>query len=136
MFLSVTIPKPTNTKWVKFNYNQVGYYRVNYENSVWDNLISYYTEFTTADKTHLLEETFRLAESGELSYDRPLALTNYLKEEINYIPWSVASTMLNQIKLYLGSSEYLADFKVNYNVYYVRVAKDSLYFFRNMLLVL
>lgn len=97
---------------MKFNYNQVGYYRVNYELSVWENLIENYAQLAIADRTHLLEETFRLAESGHLNYSIPLKLVQQLKDETNYVPWSVASTMVAQIKGYLTSSKYLANFQV------------------------
>lgn len=109
----MTIPKPSNAKWVKFNYKQVGYYRVNYEASLWERLVENFNELSIADKTHLLEETFRLAESGHLNYSVPLNLVQRLKDETNYLPWSVASTMVDQIKGYLTASRYLTNFQVN-----------------------
>lgn len=112
-FFLVTIPKPLGAKWVKFNYKQVGYYRVNYEQSAWETLIENYNELSIADRTHLLEETFRLAESGHLNYSVPLNLVQRLKEETNYVPWSVVSTMVEQIKQYLSASKYLSNFQVN-----------------------
>lgn len=119
MHYSVTIPKPSGVKWVKFNYKQVGYYRVNYEPSAWEALTENYNELLVADRTHLLEESFRLAESGNLNYSVPLKLVQRLKEETNYLPWSVASTMVEQIKQYLTASQYLANFQVG--TYFVHV---------------
>lgn len=109
----MTIPKPDGAKWVKFNYNQVGYYRVNYEAAAWDTLIENYNALAIADRTHLLEESFRLAESGHLNYSVPLKLVQSLKEETHYLPWSVASTMIEQIRQYLSASRYLANFQVS-----------------------
>lgn len=124
----VKIPKPTGAKWVKFNYKQVGYYRVNYAASVWDTLIENYLELAIADRTHLLEETFRLAESGHLNYSVPLKLVQSLKEETNYVPWSVASTMVEQIKGYLTASKYLDNFQVYTSILYVRNTRSYCYF--------
>lgn len=111
---------------MKFNYGQTGYYRVNYEASVWEELISHYSEFTIADKTHLLEETFRLAESGHLNYRIPLSLVQNLKEETNYVPWSVASTMVEQIREYLTASKYLTNFQVGLTVT-TRLLSDDMF---------
>lgn len=32
----VILSVPVNTKWIKVNYKQVGYYRVNYEENIWE----------------------------------------------------------------------------------------------------
>lgn len=100
----MTIEKPSNAKWIKFNYDQVGYYRVNYPEAEWSKLIENYKSLSTADRTHLLEESFSIAEAGLLKYSIPLDLTKMLVDEINYIPWSVGSTMLQKIKGFLSDS--------------------------------
>lgn len=33
---------PENTKWVKINYKQAGYYRVNYTGELWEKLTEHY----------------------------------------------------------------------------------------------
>lgn len=112
IFISVSIAKPSNTKWIKFNYNQIGYYRVNYEESQWNSLIQNIKDMSISDKTHLLEESFRIAEAGQLKYDIPLNMALYLINEDNYVPWSVAASVLTEIKNYLTTSEQLAQYKV------------------------
>ena len=92
----------------------MGYYRVNYDEDHWATLIANIKEMEITDRTHLIEETFRLAESGELSYDIPLNLTKELDEETHYIPLSALSKVLKEIKLYLSSSQYLAQFQVSH----------------------
>ncbi|KAJ8979934.1 hypothetical protein NQ317_003676 [Molorchus minor] len=102
---SVTIQKPSGASWLKFNYDQIGYYRVNYPEQEWNTLISNYQSFSTSDRTHVLEELFSLAEAGHVDYALPLNLTKKLSEEIEYTPWSVASSALGKILKYLyGSS--------------------------------
>ncbi|KAF5308640.1 hypothetical protein FQR65_LT06101 [Abscondita terminalis] len=98
---NLKIEKPKDIKWIKFNHNQVGYYRVNYPVHVWENLAKNMDQMSISDKTHLLEESFSIAETGELKYSIPLELTKYLKYEFNSIPWSVASSELSGLKKYL-----------------------------------
>ncbi|XP_031332735.1 glutamyl aminopeptidase-like isoform X3 [Photinus pyralis] len=98
---NLKIKKPEGIRWIKFNHNQVGYYRVNYSPAYWNVLAKNIKDMTISDKTHLIEESFSIAESGDLSYSIPLELTKYLENETNYIPWSVASSKLGGLKKYL-----------------------------------
>lgn len=109
--ISVTVPKD-NVDWIKFNYKQVGYYRVNYEESDWARLTEHIGSLSVADKAHLLEEAFRLAQSNDITYAIALNLSTYMKEEIEFIPWSVLSTMMFELNVYLASSSIYSDFKV------------------------
>ncbi|XP_022919418.2 glutamyl aminopeptidase-like [Onthophagus taurus] len=84
----IEIEKPTKAKWVKFNFKQIGMYRVNYEMNHWKTLIDNIHEMETADRAHLIEETFSLAESGRLSYEVPLSLSRYLVNEVQFVPWA------------------------------------------------
>lgn len=101
----VTIQKPEGASWLKFNYDQIGYYRVNYPVEVWNNLSSIYDSLNVSDRTHLIEESFSLAEASLLSYEVPLELTKNIVNEIEYTPWSVASSKLQSILSYLTGSE-------------------------------
>ncbi|XP_060524769.1 glutamyl aminopeptidase isoform X3 [Cylas formicarius] len=108
---SITVPKPTGASWLKFNYDQIGYYRVNYDPATWQGLIEIYNQLGLMDRTHLLEETFSIAEAGQLSYDVPLDLTKKLTQELGYAPWSVASSKLQDVLKYLKGSSQEASFK-------------------------
>ncbi|XP_066157252.1 glutamyl aminopeptidase-like isoform X3 [Euwallacea fornicatus] len=101
---SITVQLPENATWLKFNYDQVGYYRVNYEESEWLTLGNIYTALPVPDRTHLLEESFSIAEAGQLSYRIPLDLSRQLISETEYAPWSVASSKLQAIGTYLSGS--------------------------------
>lgn len=100
----VTIEKPQNSKWMKFNYDQIGYYRVNYPEEQWRNFMENYNSLSTSDRTHLLEEAFSIAEAGQLSYNIPLEFTKKLTKERDYTPWSVAYSKLATILNYLTGS--------------------------------
>ena len=122
----MVVEKPSGTKWIKFNPSQVGYYRVNYEENDWNVLIENINDLSLGDKTHLLEESFSIAESGDLSYTIPLTLTKYLVNETHYIPWSVASSRLQSISNYLQTSQFDSNFKVSRtnNTIEVPILKD------------
>lgn len=113
----------------------MGYYRVNYEEPEWLNLNKIYTSLSIPDRTHLLEESFSIAEAGLLSYTYvieefifyvkfifeiahflriPLDLSKQLANETEYAPWSVASSKLKAINTYLKESKQSDDFKVVY----------------------
>lgn len=92
------IDLPSTPRWIKFNNKQFGYYRVNYPDDMWASLISVLkTETETlsiADRAHLINDAFSLAEATLLPYETALDLTSYLAAETQYVPWSVASTNL------------------------------------------
>ncbi|XP_030767468.1 glutamyl aminopeptidase-like isoform X2 [Sitophilus oryzae] len=108
---SIQIKKPDGVQWLKFNFDQIGYYRVNYDNEQWQTLINRYSELSVMDRTHLIEETFSIAEAGLLSYNIPLDLTRQLVNETSYTPWSVASSKLQAIHTYLTDSSQSTLFK-------------------------
>lgn len=102
----ITIDKPF--KFVKFNKNQVGFYRVNYEEDMWKSiqsgLESDISIMTVLDRAHLLHDAFSLASAQQLSYSIALEMTKYLKKETNFIPWDVASSKLKEIRNLLYSN--------------------------------
>lgn len=67
------------------------------------------TDFSTADRAHLLNDAFSLAEATQLNYDVPLNLTKYLAGETENVPWSVAASKLNGIRRLMSHTE-------NYNL--------------------
>jgi glutamyl aminopeptidase len=121
----LVVEKPAGAKWIKFNPNQIGYYRVNYVEDDWNTLSQNIKDLSVADKAHLLEESFSIAESGELTYKIPLSLTKYLVDETNYVPWSVASSKLTQIANYMETSQYHSEFKT-YIINLLKPAYDEL----------
>jgi len=99
---SVGVAVNTDVKWIKLNVHQVGYYRVNYESSIWDQIIQQLIEkpsrFDIADRAHLLNDAFALADASQLSYTVPLEMTAYLAQEMDFVPWYVAASKLQSLK--------------------------------------
>lgn len=114
---AVAVTVPQGTKWIKFNKDQVGYYRVNYALSEWkvlsEALLNKLQDFSTADRAHLLNDAFSLAEATQLEYEVALNLTKYLAKEIENVPWSVAATKLSGIRNLMSQTPSYQNFLVN-----------------------
>ncbi|XP_030559529.1 glutamyl aminopeptidase-like [Drosophila novamexicana] len=103
------VPVTTDVKWLKLNSHQLGYYRVNYESSIWQQLIQELVEqptrFDIADRAHLLDDAFALADASQLSYSVPLEMTAYLAQETDFVPWYVATSKLLTLRRNLMFTE-------------------------------
>lgn len=105
----VGIALDSNIEWIKLNVHQTGYYRVNYEESLWTLLIQQLvtdpSRFDIADRANLLNDAFALADASRLSYIVPLEMTAYLAQEQDFVPWYVAANKLVAIHRSLMFSE-------------------------------
>lgn len=110
-----TIPYPaqfTSSQWFIFNKQQIGYYRVNYDTSNWDALISVlnsnnFKQIHVLNRAQLVDDALNLAADGYLSYDVAFNVLNYLSRETDYIPWRAAVTNLDKL-------DYLLKGRANY----------------------
>ncbi|EDV28935.1 uncharacterized protein TRIADDRAFT_52305 [Trichoplax adhaerens] len=103
---------PRNT-WIKANFNQYGYYRVNYPLSNWHAISSALQsnphQMTKLDISSLMDDAFELASLRNLSYSIPLNMTKYLKQETTYLPWKTANVhMMNIMQAFLLRPSYNA----------------------------
>ncbi|XP_054747725.1 glutamyl aminopeptidase [Anastrepha obliqua] len=102
--------------WIKFNKNQVGYYRVNYAPEQWleltNALINARGQFSNADRAHLINDVFALAAASQLDYSIALNFSTYLEKELDYVPWSVASSSLGNLRNLLYYTDSFRDFVV------------------------
>lgn len=79
-------------KWVIFNVQQTGYYRVNYDEDSW-NLIKTGLREENQDGIHYLnraqivDDSLNFGRSGDMSYDKVFDILTYLTNEENYLPW-------------------------------------------------
>lgn len=103
--------------WYKLNEDQVGYYRVNYEESMWTELSKVLTTWTDAgvnhfsplNRAHLLNDVFALADGEYLPYTTALDMMNYLNEERNLVPWTVAISQAKKLLALLASNSVYSD---------------------------
>ncbi|KAI4492593.1 hypothetical protein M0804_002384 [Polistes exclamans] len=92
---SLMIPKFRDDEWVLFNVQQIGFYRVNYDESNWKMLIDHlrskeFISVPSVNRAALLDDAFNLARSGYINYSIPFDLSKYLKRETDYEPWIAA----------------------------------------------
>jgi glutamyl aminopeptidase len=111
----IVIPVTDNIDWIKFNKDQVGYYRVKYDVSMWQSLNNALEQnistMSVLDRAHLLNDVFSLAEGLQVPYDTALTMTKYLKSETSFVPWDVASSKLKGIRNLLYYTEFYPKFK-------------------------
>ncbi|SPP87880.1 glutamyl aminopeptidase isoform X2 [Drosophila guanche] len=106
-----------DASWIKFNKDQVGYYRVNYAAEQWAALTAALKasreDFSTADRAHLLNDANTLAAAGQLNYAVALDLSTYLESEQDYVPWSVGTSSLASLR----NRVYYTDLYSNFTTY-------------------
>ncbi|XP_073818639.1 glutamyl aminopeptidase-like isoform X2 [Musca autumnalis] len=110
----VTVTTPAEVQWIKFNKDQIGYYRVNYPTEMWQSLIETLKTsrgvFSVSDRAHLINDAFALADAGQLEYSIALDLSKYLENELDYVPWNVGASRLSAIKNLLYFTDLYRDF--------------------------
>jgi hypothetical protein len=75
-------------------------------------ILSIFQALDIADRAHLLDDIFSLAEAGLVSYTLAMDMTRYLTSETEYVPWNVASTKFKKFHTVLISSPSYAKLKV------------------------
>ncbi|XP_029160195.1 aminopeptidase N-like [Nylanderia fulva] len=78
--------------WMIFNIQQIGYYRVNYDNENWRRISDYLynDDFTTIhvlNRAQIIDDAFHLVIAGHLNASIFWSITSYLDREIDYIAW-------------------------------------------------
>ncbi|KZS09066.1 Aminopeptidase N [Daphnia magna] len=100
-----------SNRWVIFNVDQVGYYRVNYDDANWNMIIAQllldYQQISLINRAQLLDDSLNIARVNALPYAFPLELTQYLTKEQDYIPWTSALNGLSYLDLmYIRTTGY------------------------------
>jgi len=100
------------TEWFKLNRDSSGYYIVNYQLNNWKLLIAQLQKnhivFSIGDCANLLFDAIQLSHKSLLSYETLFSLFDYLKNEKEYLPWSVASSALASLRSKLSSTNNFA----------------------------
>ncbi|GJQ74269.1 hypothetical protein Trydic_g19168 [Trypoxylus dichotomus] len=127
---SITVANVSSDKWVLFNVKRTGYYRVNYDNNSWNQLIQVlkmnHEVIPPENRGQLINDAFKLAENGLISYEIPFNLTKYLHKEERYIPWASVLDSLEFLKDALQST-YLNGAYEQYIKYLVSPLYDKMW---------
>uniref|UniRef100_A0AAG5CN50 Aminopeptidase N n=1 Tax=Anopheles atroparvus TaxID=41427 RepID=A0AAG5CN50_ANOAO len=98
----------TCDEWIVFNKQQTGYYRVNYDEKLWNLIIrALWTNNTVihrVNRAQLIDDAFNNARSGRLDYEIALSLLQYLSNEHDYAPWAAANRNLRILDVQLAES--------------------------------
>uniref|UniRef100_A0A182NNG8 Aminopeptidase N n=1 Tax=Anopheles dirus TaxID=7168 RepID=A0A182NNG8_9DIPT len=106
---------PAN-EWIIFNKQQVGYYRVNYDDQNWElitqALFDNYASVHRLNRAQLIDDAYWLARSGRLDMRVTLRLMTYLRNEKEYAPWTAANVVLTYFNNRLRGTEGYHDLMV------------------------
>uniref|UniRef100_A0A8C8E1X1 Aminopeptidase n=1 Tax=Oryzias sinensis TaxID=183150 RepID=A0A8C8E1X1_9TELE len=98
---SGTFKVPESVKWLKLNYQNTGYYIVDYGDDGWTALINALSTnvsiLTFEDRASLIHNMFALSRQGRVSFRRVLSLLNYTYKETETAPVTEALLQLNNI---------------------------------------
>uniref|UniRef100_A0A182LY12 Aminopeptidase n=1 Tax=Anopheles culicifacies TaxID=139723 RepID=A0A182LY12_9DIPT len=121
--ISTTVPA---NEWIIFNKQQVGYYRVNYDERNWELITNALLENWAAvhrlNRAQLIDDAYWLARSGRLDMRVALNLMTYLRGEREYAPWTAASVVLSYFNSRLRGTAAYHDF-----VQFVDVLIENIY---------
>nr|XP_040221257.2 aminopeptidase N-like [Anopheles coluzzii] len=106
--IETTVPA---NEWIVFNKQQVGYYRVNYDERNWELITNALHENWASihrlNRAQLIDDAYWLARSGRLDLRVALRFMTYLRNEREYAPWTAANVALTYFNNRLrGTAEY------------------------------
>ena len=89
--------------WVIVNIRETGYYRVNYDSDNWDLLTQQlngdnFEVIHVINRAQLIDDSLNLARAEIISYDVAFGILEYLRQEIDFAPWSAVSIFITRIK--------------------------------------
>ncbi|KAJ8973356.1 hypothetical protein NQ317_001400 [Molorchus minor] len=92
-YLNIT-PKE-NTSWIILNNQESGYYRVTYDDVLWDcikrALVSEnFDGIIELNRAQIVDDLFSLGKADEISYQSVLDITGFLSNDTSYYPWYAA----------------------------------------------
>lgn len=82
--------------WVVVNVQESGYYRVNYDEKLWNLLIKQLNSdkhdlIHVLNRAQLVDDSLNLARAGKINYEIPFGILKYLESETDYVPWASVS---------------------------------------------
>lgn len=94
-------------EWFVFNKQQLGYYRVDYDNENWLSLIAVlntddFTQIHVLNRAQLVDDSLSFAKAGLIDYEIASGILKYLRSETDYFPWASASSYLNDLSEIFG----------------------------------
>ncbi|RLV92605.1 hypothetical protein DV515_00013726 [Chloebia gouldiae] len=95
--------------WLLLNLNVTGYFRVNYNQENWDQLLKQldanHTVFPVINRAQIIDDAFNLARAKYVDVTLALNTTRFLSQETEYMPWKAALNSLQYFQQMFDRSE-------------------------------
>ncbi|NXQ59594.1 AMPN Aminopeptidase, partial [Anthoscopus minutus] len=95
--------------WLLLNLNVTGYFRVNYNQENWDQLLSQlgtnHKVFPVINRAQIIDDAFNLARAKYVNVALALNTTRFLRQETEYMPWQAALSNLQYFQQMFDRSE-------------------------------
>ncbi|NXI13533.1 AMPN Aminopeptidase, partial [Irena cyanogastra] len=99
----------TSPDWLLLNLNVTGYFRVNYNQENWDQLLgqldSNHKVIPVINRAQIIDDAFNLARAKYVDVTLALNTTRFLRQETEYMPWQAALSSLQYFQLMFDRSE-------------------------------
>ncbi|NWI04281.1 AMPN Aminopeptidase, partial [Tichodroma muraria] len=99
----------SSPSWLLLNLNVTGYFRVNYNQENWDQLLNQlgtnHTVFPVINRAQVIDDAFNLARAKYVNVTLALNTTRFLSKETEYMPWQAALSNLQYFQLMFDRSE-------------------------------
>lgn len=86
----------------------LAYYRVNYDNTLWNGIINALSENHTLidvlNRAQIVDDALNLARAGEIDYRQTFHIIDYLRYENEYYPWVAALNGFDFLLRVLGET--------------------------------
>lgn len=109
-------PAFDGSQWYIFNLQQLGYYRVNYDEENWKKIIEVlnsddFQQIHVLNRAQLVDDALTLAFDGVISYEIALGVVSYLERETDYIPWYPATIAFDKLDYILKGTNLHSSFR-------------------------
>ncbi|XP_071646520.1 glutamyl aminopeptidase-like [Temnothorax longispinosus] len=97
--------------WIIINVQQIGYYRVNYDNDNWQKLMEYlnyskgYVNIHVLNRAQIIDDAYYFLLKNQLNFRLFKTLTYYLSRETNYVAWYPMFKIMEEVSSFFPYPE-------------------------------
>ncbi|KAK7096269.1 hypothetical protein V1264_005581 [Littorina saxatilis] len=116
IYLAGQLPDVSDDKgWIMGNLGQHGYYRVSYDHRNWKALCAQLSTdhqvIPPINRAQIINDAWSLAKGSYLPMEIALQTVEYLQNEMDYLPWDVATSELSYVDTMLSRTGLYGDFE-------------------------
>lgn len=108
---TISLDEADTNAWVKVNFGQTGFFRVNYDQKGWQRLAVGVSELPEIDRLGLQSDAFAMVKAGHLPATRYLELLTAYRTEKSFTVWRDIITNLAELEDLLTGTPYIAEFE-------------------------